>query len=160
MERDERFGAVIKRQRYSARLADRDRTAEQTSRGRRTKRDDDSGLHHCALQILPPAAAVDLVSVGPLVQAPLAAHFVFEMLDRVGNEDTFPLNPGFLKSAVQDAARGTDEGQTGLVFLIARLLTDQHHRCTSRSLPGHRLGGVFVERTTPAFVLGRTQRRQ
>src|SRR4029079_5177420 len=68
MERDERFGAVIKRQRYSARLADRDRTAEQTSRGRRTKRDDDSGLHHCALQILPPAAAVDLVSVGPLVQ--------------------------------------------------------------------------------------------
>ena len=108
---------------------------------------------------MPPAATVDLIGVGPLVQAPLAAHFVFEMLDRVGDEDTLALDPGFLKSAGQYAAGRTNEGQTGFVFLVARLLADQHHRRAARPLPGHRLGGVLVERTAPAFVFSRPQRR-
>src|SRR3954466_8007000 len=160
MHGDERFAAVIKRQRPSAHLADGRRTAEHAPRSRSAKRDDHSGLHDRPLQILPPVATLDLVGVGPLVQSPFAAHFIFEMLDRVGDEDAFPLDAGFFKGAVQNAARRTDEGQTGLILLITRLLADQHYRCAPRRLPGHRLAGVLGQRTATALVLGRTQRGQ
>ncbi len=137
-----------------------DRTAEHAARRGRAERNDDGRLDDRALEILPPAAPVDLISIRPLVQPPLAAHFVLEVLHRVGDEHALAIDAGIGERPVQYAAGRADERQAGLVLLVARLLADQHHRGPPRPLPRHRLGGVLVERTAPAFVLGRAQSRQ
>src|SRR5262249_52023193 len=55
---------------------------------------------------------------------------------------------------VENAAGGTDERLAGKVFLVPRLLADQHEVRTLAPLSRHRLGGMLVERAAPAFVLG------
>ena len=55
-------------------------------RGRAERHDHRRACTIAALALEPPAAALDLVGVRPLVQAPLAAHLVLEMLHRVGDE--------------------------------------------------------------------------
>ncbi len=113
--------------------------------GGRAKRDDDRWLDDRALQILP-AAAIDFVGVRPLVQRPLAPHLVCEVLHRIGDEDALAIDSSLSQSTVQHAPSRPDKGQAGLVFLVAWLLADQHHRRPTRPLPRHRLCGVLRHR--------------
>jgi hypothetical protein len=93
------------------------------------------------------------------VQPTLAAHFVLEMLHRIGDEHLLAINASLGQSAIQDTTGGSDERQAGQIFLVARLFADQHHRSPPRPLPRHRLRGVPVKRAPPAFVLGGAQGR-
>src|SRR5215204_5349526 len=154
MHRDKRFGAVIERKGLSANLRNDDRTSEHAARGGRTKSNDDCRLHNRALQILPPAAPLDLKGIRPLVQSPLATDFVFKMLDSVGEKNSLALDPGFFERPIQDTAGGTNKRHTCLVLLVAWLFANQHHGCSPQSLPWHRLGSMLVERTASACVLG------
>jgi hypothetical protein len=71
-------------------------------------------------------AALDLIGVWAFVQAPLAAHFMLEMLDGIGDECLLPRDAGVLQRLIKNAAGGPDERLAGQVFLVARLLADQH----------------------------------
>src|SRR4051812_26686122 len=153
-------GAIFKRYWSAAQRGDCGDTAQHTARRRRTERDDNVGLHDRALKVLPPAAAVDLVSVGPLMQPPLAAHLMLEVLDRIGNKHLLAGNAGICQRFVEQAPGRPHERMAGAVLLIARLLAHEHHRCALWPLARYRLGRVLVERTALANVLFRTQRRE
>ena len=57
----------------------------------------------------PGPAGADLRGVGLLVDAPLAAQAVLEVLDHVGDVDVGPDDAGLLERIVEHAARGADE---------------------------------------------------
>src|SRR6516165_6199444 len=84
----------------------------------------DRRLNEIDLVVEPPAASVDLARVGLLVEAPLAARLVLEMLHGVGDVDFIPLDAGRFERLVEHLAGGAHEGQSGQIFLVARLLTD------------------------------------
>ena len=65
---------------------DADGASQQGPCRRCTQRDDDLGSDDRDLLVEPPFALVDLVGIGPLVQAAFAARLVLEMLHGVGHE--------------------------------------------------------------------------
>ena len=106
MDGDEDGGAVVERQRPSAKPCRSSSGRPSTLRAAvAPSATMTAGLHDRALQVLPPAAAVDLIGIRPLVQPPLAAHFVFEVLDRVGDEDVLALDAGVRQRPVQQRGR-------------------------------------------------------
>ena len=105
----------------------------------------------------PDLATLDLVIVRPLVQPALAAHLMLEMLDRIGDESLLAGNAGVLERGIEDAAGRADERLAGEVFLVARLFADQHEIGPARAFARHRLGGIPIERATPAIGLGLRQ---
>src|SRR5262245_62722869 len=86
MNGDKGGSAVGKMQRASARGCNRDDASEETARRGGAERDDGGRFHDDALGLQPDLATFDLVGVGALVQAPLAAHRMLEMLYRVGDK--------------------------------------------------------------------------
>ena len=66
----------------------------------------------------------------------------------------FRSTPAAVKGLVEQPARGPDERRTGLVLLIAGLLSDQHDVGGGRPGAEYRLGGVQVQVTALAAVGG------
>jgi len=83
------------------------------------------------------------------VQPPLAPHLVFKMFDGIGDVGVVAEDTGFLQRGIENATCRTDKRFAGEIFLIARLLADQHEVGLARSLARHRLGGIAVERLRP-----------
>src|SRR5262249_5378917 len=135
-------------------LADGGAAVPQVAPGGGAKGDDRHRLHDGAFGIEPNLAALDLVSVGPLVKPPLAAHFVLEVLHRVGDENLGPRNSRIRQRPIENAPGGADEGLAAEVFLVAGLLADQHDVGGFAPLARYRLRRILVERAAPAFVLG------
>jgi hypothetical protein len=102
--------------------------------------DDCRGFHDRPLLVEPPFAALDLVGVGPLVQAALAAHLVLEVLDGVGHEGVVACDACFRQGPVENLSGGPHEGPSGEILLVAGLLAHQHQPRVSRTLAGHDLG--------------------
>lgn len=111
----------------------------------------------CSSQIL---QRFDFVIVRPFVQPSLAPHLVFEMFDGIGDVGVAAGDAGILQRGIENAAGRTDERFAGEIFLIARLLADEHEVGQARSLARHRLGGIAVERAAPAIAFGLGERAQ
>ncbi len=124
---------------------DGERFAHEPARCGRAERHDDARPYDLDLIVEPEAADIDLARVGLLVEAPLAARLVLEMLDGIGDVDSRALDAGRLERRIEDLAGGTDEGTPGQILLIARLLADQHHMSVGRTLAEYSLGRVLVE---------------
>ncbi len=88
------------------------------------------------------------------MQPSFAAHLMFEMLDRIGDEGVLARNARLLERGVENAAGGPNERLARQVLLVAGLLADQHEICLFRAFPRNRLGRVAIERTSPALALG------
>jgi hypothetical protein len=156
---DSRF-SVVQGHRRSSNAPNDSRTAQHATRRSRSERDDHLGLDDCSLQVLPPAATVDLVGIWPFVEPALATHFMFEVLHGVGDKHRFSIDARVGESPVQHASRRANERQSGEVFLITRLFTDQHHRRVSGAFSRNRLSCLLVKWATPTLVLCGSQRRQ
>jgi len=50
--------------------------------------------------------------------------------------------PACLQRLIQQVACRADEGFAGQVFLVTRLLADQHQLCMACALPADRLRGI------------------
>ena len=98
------------------------------------------------LDFEPDPAALDFVTVWPLVQAPFAAHLMLEMFDRVGDEHFLARNTRLCQCLVKDTPRWTDERLAGKVFLVAGLLANQHQMRMAAAFAGHRLGCILIQR--------------
>ena len=129
-------------------------------RGGGAERDDGRWFDQGAFAFEPDLATLDLVVVGPLVQAPFAAHLVLEVLDRVGDESVVPGNAGVFKRGIENAAGRPDERLSRQILLVAGLFADQHEIDRRRTFARHHLGGVAVKWATSALALGRRQRAQ
>jgi len=110
---------------------------QQRTPRRRAERNQDRRLDDGALALKPPAAALNLRRVRPLVQ--FAALFVLEVLDRIGEEDRVAWNSRLGGRAVEDSPCGPYERFAGQVFLVAGLLSDEHEPGPPRPLAGNDL---------------------
>ncbi|HSI71589.1 MAG TPA: hypothetical protein VK934_00310 [Fimbriimonas sp.] len=97
-----------------------------------------------------PFADVDLAGARPFVQSTLPTWLIFEVLDGISDVDSFPIYLSHLKRFVEHASGWADERMARKVFLVSRLLTDQHDACVERPLSEHRLGCVPVKRAARA----------
>lgn len=76
------------------------------------------------------------------MQSSFSARLVLEMLDRIGDVDTSPVDPCFRKRLAEYAPGGADERMPDNIFFVTRLLTDQHHCCGRPALSEHCLRSV------------------
>jgi hypothetical protein len=160
MDGDDKLGTVCQLDRRAAHFGNGHGFAGEAARGGDSERDDGRRLDQVALAFEPDLAALDLVIVGPLVQPPLAAHLVLEMLDRVGDESVFPRDAGVFKGGVENAPGRPYEWLSRQVLFVAGLFADQHEIGLLRTFARHRLVGVAIERTSLALGLSRRQRAQ
>ncbi len=128
---------------------------KQATRGGGAQRHDGCRFDEAPLHVEPHLAALDLMVVRPLVQAPFAAQLMFEVLHRIGHKDFGASNPGFRERLVKHASGGTNERLARDVFLVAGLLADQHQMRLPPPLPRHRLSsrrdrvGIACTRARP-----------
>ena len=97
---------------------------------------------------------------GGLVDAAFAAQFVLEVAHGVGEEQLAPIQPGLRQRLIQQLAGGADEGPAGQVFLVARLLTNQHQACAQWAGAVDGLRGAGAERAGGAGLHGGVQAAQ
>jgi hypothetical protein len=79
------------------------------------------------------------------------------MFHRVGHENKLALDSSILEGFREYTTRRTNKRLPLFVFLVARLFADQHNAGSRRTLAGHNLCRMLVERTPFAFLLGATQ---
>ena len=116
--------------------------------------DDDVRLHRLDLAFDPLVAGVDLALRRGLVQAALAAQLPFEMLDGIGDVEMLAVDAGGLERLIEQPPRRTHERQSLLIFLVARLLADEHHARVRVAGAEYRLRGVRPERAILAAPRG------
>src|SRR5947209_8359251 len=124
MDGDERKSAIREVMRLASGPGNRDGAAQHAACGSDAECQHPFGPDEREFVLKPPATAFDLVGVGSLVQAPLAAHLVFEMLDCVGDERVTPRDSGFSQRLIQNLSRRADKRFAGEIFLVAWLLAD------------------------------------
>src|SRR4051812_10957184 len=79
------------------------------------------------------------------------------MLDRVRHIDLIAVDPGLVERLVEHASRGTHERMPGDVFLVSRLLADEHHFGARPTFAEHRLRCVAPQIATATLVDRATQ---
>lgn len=132
--------------------------AEHRSGGRGAQADDDARLNHLELGLEPRAAGGNLCSRGFLMPAAFAVRLPFEMLHGVRDIDVVPRNAGFDERFVQQSSGRSDKGMARFVFLIPRLLPDEHDFGMVRALPEHGLSRALVQIAPGARLGGLVQR--
>ena len=98
----------------------------------------------------PLLARLDLPLGWLLVDAPLAAGLVLEVLDSVRHVELPAVDARVGQRAVQDSAGRADERPALEVLTVARLLADQHDRRARAAFAEHRLRGVLPQRAGAA----------
>ena len=139
-------------ERLTARLSDRHGLAEHPQRGGGPQADDHPGAYDAPLGVQPPATGRDMRGRGVLVDPPLAAQFMTEVLHRVGDIGPIAWNLRFRQGAVEHLAGRSDEGPPDQILLVAGLLAHQHQRRGGGPLARHALGGVAPELAAAAEV--------
>ena len=94
------------------------------------------------------------------MQPPLASHLMLEMFHRIGDENLRARNSCIFQRPVENAPRRADKRLAGEIFLVTRLLADEHEVGRPAPLAWDRLCRVLVERTARAFVLRLGKLRQ
>jgi hypothetical protein len=143
---------VISKQRhdFSPHAMQCGRPACQGMRRRRAQRDDQAGSNDRDLAVEPPAALPHFILIGPFMQPTLAARFVFEMFDRVGDVDLVAVETGFIQGAIEHTPGRPDKRMALPIFLITRLFADKHEVGTGIAVPKYRLRRVLIERAALA----------
>ena len=98
-----------------------------------------TGLIGADLRLEPRPACLDFRHSRLLVNAPLAARLPLEVLDRVRHVHIAARNAGLLECLVQQCAGGADKGRSLPIFLVTRLLADEHDVRGARARAEHNL---------------------
>src|SRR6266542_2241783 len=88
-----------------------------------------------------------------------AARLPFEMFHRIRDIDLCAIDSGFFERLIHDFSSRSNERLTGDIFVISRLLSDEHHRCTLRAFAKDRLRGALVKMARLAIFRRLAQRR-
>jgi hypothetical protein len=125
--------------------------AEKRLRRGRAEANEHAWPNNAQFRFQPGTAGGDIARAWFLVDTPFATRLPFEVLDSVGDIDRVAIDPRFFESAIQDLTRRADEGFTAQVFLVARLLADEHKVGVFATFTENRLGRPFVKRTGRAL---------
>jgi hypothetical protein len=143
---------------FAALLCDGHGSAQNRLRSRGSQADHDSRLQDRDLGLKPGLACYHFPHGWLLVEAALAAPYPFEMLDRVGDVNLLAGDAGLRQSLVEHPSRRSDKGTSLAIFLIARLLANQHQIRVRGANPKNRLSRALVE-IAPFAGLGRFAKR-
>ena len=88
--------------------------------------DNEPGPYQRDFLLDPPAAVTHFRPAWALVQAQLATRLVLEVLYRIREVCGGPVDAGSLQSTVEQRTGRTNERPAGQIFLVSRLLADQH----------------------------------
>lgn len=124
--------------------------SEDRLRSRRAEAHDDAGPEQPDLGFEPRPAGTNLRRVRLFMQPPFAPFLELEMFHRVGDVDGRTVDAGIGKGTVEQASRGSDKRAAGTVFLVTRLLADEHRGSRRRTLAENRLFRVPVQVASPA----------
>ena len=126
MAGDEEFQPVRPLQHAPAVLADLDGLAVDGSCCAATQTQDELGFHQFDLALQPHIAGLDLADARVLVDAALAAHLVFEVLDGVGDVGRVAAEACLFQRAGEHLPGWTHERLAREVLLVAGLLAHDH----------------------------------
>src|SRR5258706_6419583 len=146
------YRAPRRRQQLPAVLHQLELRSQNRLRGDRAETDHDPRPDCLELRLEPRPARFDLRHAWFLVDAPLAARLPFEVLDRVGEVDVAPQDAGILERLVEHRTGWSHEWDTLAVFLVARLLPNEHDARLTRAGAKHHLGRGLVEVPTATFL--------
>jgi hypothetical protein len=132
--------------------ADSDMRTEQRLTGCRPEANECFGADHFELSLEPRQARAHLPAVGLLVDPPLTAGLVAEVLDGVGDVHLLAGDPGALEALVEHSAGRSDERMTLDVLSIPGLLSDQHEPGATGTLAHHTLRRTLPQIAGPAFL--------
>src|SRR4051812_615678 len=135
-------------------LGDLERSAKQRLRRRRAEAHDHPRLHHLDLSGQPRPARRDLARVRLVVDAPLALRDPLEVLHHVGHVAERAIDARFRQRLVEQAPGRPDERLARQIFLVARLLADEHDLGLLRPRAEDRLRAAFVQ-IAAAAIFGR-----
>lgn len=124
---------------------DLDLRAEQRGDRCRAERDDQFRFQKFELGAEPPGATLHFSGVGPRVQTFLAAHLVFEMLDRIGDVAPIPIDTRFVKALIQELAGRPNERPPGQILPVTGLFADKHDVGRTGAFAKNKMGGVAIE---------------
>jgi hypothetical protein len=93
----------------------------------------------------PGAARGNFGGIWFFVDATFAARLPLEMFDGVGYVNFFAIDAGFDERVIEQLPCGTDEGFAGEVFLIARLLANEHEFAVRGTFAENRLRAELPE---------------
>src|ERR1700674_224869 len=122
------------------------RWTENRLRRRRAETNEQLRPNEPQLRFEPGPARGNFARIGFLVDAALPARFPLKMLHRVRDVNLGAIDPRFFERAIEKLAGWTDEWFTRQIFLISRLLAQEHKRRAFRSFAENGLGSVSVER--------------
>ena len=154
---DKHAAVALPLQDFAANLGDCDGPSQHPAGGCGAERHDQIGVDDRTLLVEPPAAALDLVSVGALVEATLSALFELEVFDRIGDEDFDAIKPRICDRPIKHMASRPDEGTPLQIFIIPRLFPHEHDVAVVGTFTGDHLGRILIERAARAARLGSAQ---
>lgn len=94
------------------------------------------------------------------MNAPFAAFFKFEMLDRIRDVSLCPVHACLFEGAVQELSRRAYKRAPLQVFLISRLFPDHQYSRLAVPFPGNGLGGMQIEIAALTVLHGRPENGQ
>src|SRR5258708_21530069 len=152
MHGDESGVRMLRGDRAPAFLRHTSLRAEQRLCRCRAEGEDDARLHRADLGLEPWVTRANLRAVRRLVDPPFAPRVrrPLEVLHRVRDVRLLAVDAGAFEHAIQEPAGGTYERVSLTVFLVARLLTDDHHLGRRRALAEHGLRTDAPEKAPPA----------
>src|SRR5213594_3318140 len=145
MVRGDRLRRPARRREAAAVLRDLELVAEDRASGGGTQADEHLRLEQGQLGFEPRAARVELARSRRLVDPALATLLELEVLDRVGDVELLARQTRFGECPNEHLARRPDERGALEIFLVARLLADEHDARVGRAAAEHGLGRVAVE---------------
>jgi len=126
----------------------------------RSEADDGARLDDIDFGLQPRHAGIDLDRVRLFVNAPFAARLPLEVLHDIRDVDLRAIDACFFERFVEQSAGRTDEGTSGEIFFVARLLADEHHRRRLLSFAENGLRCAFVQVTGRAIPRGLSHGRE
>jgi len=153
------FGEFM-REEFPARFSHAEGASKDGLGGSGAEADDDLGTNQLELGFEPRGASLHFRCARFLVKAAFAAFFEFEVLHRVGEVDIGSRDAGVLKRAIEELARGADEGTALTIFLVSGLFSNEYDWRVMRSFAQHGLRSMAVQIAAAAALDLHTKFRQ
>ena len=145
MHRRDDDGGERRGHRLSALARDPEIASEQCLRRRRSKTDQRRGLHDREFVLNPRPARLDLALTRLLVDPPFAPRLPLEVLDDVRDIHLSPIDASVFERAIEQLSGRAVERMTAEIFVVARLLADEHHLGALAAFPEDGLRRVLPE---------------
>ena len=133
-------------------LHDAEARTQQRFRRRGAEAQNHLGLDELELILEPRKTGSHFAGTRGLVQPALGAGVArpLEVLDGIGDVDIVAVDSRDVECVIEQTARGTNEGSSLLVLLIARLLTNSDDARRTRTLAEHGLRAHLPQVAAPA----------